>query len=88
MGQSSSGSPQERDLRVERVVLSEIVYLHPTHLSCEELVMRMEDGASATGRVAIVDALQELRRSGLVRISGDVVEPTFAALRAVAIFQL
>lgn len=87
MCRSSSKSPQERDLWVENVVLLEIITLHPDHLTREELVVRMEDAPSNTGRVAIMDSLQALRRSGLVRQNGDVVEPTYAALRAAAIFQ-
>jgi Fe2+ or Zn2+ uptake regulation protein len=87
MPQSSSGTPQERDLWVESAVLSQIVSLHPDHLTTEELVARMEDDASGTGRVEIRDAIAALKRSGLVRITGEVVEPTYAALRAAAIFQ-
>jgi hypothetical protein len=88
MCQSSSKSPEERDLWVEHSLLSEIIVLHPDHLTSEELVVRMEDGPSNTDRIAILDTLQALRRSGLVRLNGEVVEPTFAALRAAAIFQL
>jgi hypothetical protein len=88
MRQSNSKSPEEQDLWVEHSLLSDIVVLHPDHLTSEELVVRMEDGPSNTDRVAILDALQALRRSGLVRLNGEVVEPTYAALRAAAIFQL
>jgi hypothetical protein len=87
MCQSSSKSPEERDLWVEHSLLSEIIILHPDHLTSEELVVRMEDGPSDTGRVAILDTLQVLKRSGLIRFNGEVVEPTYAALRAAAIFQ-
>jgi hypothetical protein len=84
---SSSKSPEERDLWVEHSLLSEIITLHPNRLTSEELVVRMEDGPSQTDRVAILDTLQALRRSGLVRLNGEVVEPTYAALRAAAIFE-
>jgi hypothetical protein len=87
MCRSSSKSPQERDLWVENAILSEIIALHPVHLTREELVVRMEDGPSETGRVAVLDSLQALKRSGLVRFTGEVVEPTYAALRAAAIFE-
>lgn len=87
MSQSSSKSPEERDLRVEYALLSEIIILHPSHLTAGELVVRMEDGPGNTDRIAILDALQALKRSGLVRFNGEVVEPTFATLRASAIFQ-
>jgi hypothetical protein len=70
------------------VVLTEIIILHPDHLTSEELVVRLEDGPSNTDRVAILDSLQELKRSGLTRRNGDVVEPTHAALRAAEVFGL
>jgi hypothetical protein len=88
MCQSSSKSSKERDLWVEHSLLSEIIILHPGHLTSEELAMRMEGGRSETDRIAILDALQALKRSGLVRFNGEVVEPTFAMLRAAAIFEL
>jgi hypothetical protein len=87
MPQPGSESLEARDLRVERALLSEILFLHPDHLTSEELVLKMEDGQSDTGGVAILDALQALKRSGLVRLNGEVLEPTYAALRAAAIFE-
>lgn len=85
---ASGGSPQEQNLWVEHALLSEIVILHPDHLTAEELIVRMEDGTSATDRIAILDTLQALKRSGLVRFNGEVVEPTHAALCAATIFRL
>jgi Fe2+ or Zn2+ uptake regulation protein len=75
-------------LWVENAMLLEIIALHPDHLTDEELVVKLEDRQSETGRVAILDSLQALKRSGLTRQNGDVVEPTYAALRAAEIFQL
>ncbi len=88
MCRSSSKSPEERDLWVEHALLSEIITLHPDHLTSEELAVRMEDSPSDTGRIAILDTLQALKRSGLVRFNGEVLEPTHAAVRAAAIFQI
>jgi hypothetical protein len=85
MRQSGSESPEARDLLIEHALLSEIVVLHPDHLTSEELVVRMEDTPGDTDSIAIRDALQALKRSGLVRFNGLVVEPTYAALRAAAI---
>ena len=87
MSQPTSESLEGRDLRLERALLSEIIFLHPDHLTSEELVLKMEDGPSGTGRIAILDSFQALKRSGLVRLNGKVVEPTYAALRAAAIFE-
>lgn len=86
MSQSSSESLEDRDLRVERGLLSEIIFLHPDHLTFEELVIKMEGGPGDTNRIEILDSFQVLRRSGLVRLNGEVVEPTYAALRAAVIF--
>jgi hypothetical protein len=77
---------QERDLWIENAVLLEIVALHPDHLTREELVARLEDDAN-TDRLVIMDAVDALKRSGLVRLTGDVIEPTFAALRAAVILR-
>jgi len=88
MCQSSSRSPGERDLWHEHSLLAEIIVLHPDHLTSEELVVREAGGHGDTDRNAILDTLHALKRSGLVRFNGEVVEPTFATLRAAAIFQL
>lgn len=86
MSQPSSESLEDRDLRVEQALLLEIIYLHPDHLTSEELVLKMEDGPNDTDRIAILDSFQALRRSGLVRLNGEVIEPTYAALQAAVIF--
>jgi hypothetical protein len=81
-----SRSPAERDRQLENALLMEIVRQH--RLTQEEFVTRMGDCPAGTDRIAILDSLQELKRSGLVRFSGDVVEPTFAALQAAEIFEV
>jgi hypothetical protein len=84
--QPSGDSPEERDLLVEQALLSEIIALHPDRLTPEELVRWMKGEPSAAGRIAILDALLSLKRSGLTRQNGEVVEPTHVALRADEIF--
>jgi len=81
----ASSAAQSRDLWVENALLSEMVTLHPERLTSDELVLRLEEESSGTGRTAIEDALQALRRSGLVRATAGVLEPTHAALRAAAV---
>lgn len=83
--QPSSPSPEERSLRVEQTLLSEIITL-PHRLTPEELVLWMKDKSSDAGRIEILDALLVLKRSGLVRQNGEVLEPTHAAIRMDEIF--
>jgi hypothetical protein len=83
---SNSESVDERDIRAESAVLHEVVILHPVRLTSEELVVRMEDTPSDTGGVAILDSLQALKRCGLIRLNGELVEPTYAAVCAAKLF--
>jgi hypothetical protein len=46
----------------------------------------MRGESSDADRVEILDALLALKRSGLVRQNGEVIEPTRAAIRADEIF--
>jgi aryl-alcohol dehydrogenase-like predicted oxidoreductase len=77
----------ERSLRLKNALLDEILTQDPNHLTLDELALRMEGGPNDTDRIAVLDALQELKRSGLIRLNGEVVEPTFALLRAAEIFE-
>jgi hypothetical protein len=86
MCRPSSPSPAKRDLQIKQALLSEIITLHPDHLTPTELILWMGGGSSNADRIATLDALQVLKHSGLVRQNGEVVEPTYAALRADEIF--
>jgi hypothetical protein len=79
--QSRRGALQTQELQVESVLLAEINSFHPGHLTIDELVLRLEDKPSRVSRVAIQDAISALRRSGVVRVNGQVVEPTHTARR-------
>jgi hypothetical protein len=79
--------PAQRALRLENALLGEVLLQHPDRLTQDELALRMEGGPNDTDRIAVLDALQELKRSGLIRLNGEVVEPTFALLRAAEIFE-
>lgn len=78
---------EECDMKIQHAILAEVLTLHPDHLTTEELVLRMEDTGDAH-RVALIDMLRALKSFGLVRINGEVVEPTYAALRCAALFEL
>lgn len=77
-------SDQKRDRHVQRMVLLEVVALHPDRLTPDELAVRLEDDPD---RLAIMDAIDALKRSGLVRLTGEIIEPTHAAVGAAKIFQ-
>lgn len=80
-------SPQACDRQVERMVLLEILALRQDHsrLTAEELAMRLEDQPD---RLAILDAIDSLKRCGLVRLTGEVIEPTHPAACMAEIFGL
>jgi hypothetical protein len=84
----AGSSPGERSLRLENALLAEILTLDPNHLTQDELILRMEGGPADTKRIAILDSLQELKRSGVIRLNGEVVELTFPVLRTAEIFEL
>ncbi len=79
MCQSSSRPLPEQD-RFESAVLREIIYLLPARPTFDEL--RLSVGDKDDHGVSTEDAIWGLRRAGLVRYSGDVLEPTLPALCA------
>jgi hypothetical protein len=85
---TSSKLPAERALRLEHALLDEILTQDPNHLTQDELILRMEGGPNDTDRGAVLDALQELKRSGVIRLNGEVVEVTYPVLRTAEIFEL
>lgn len=78
----------EKDRQVEQDLLSEIISLDPRHLTLEEWVVKMKGRSSDADRTAILDPLDELQSYGLIRLNGDVVEPTYPALCFAEIFEI
>jgi len=74
--------------QTERAVLTEIVCLLPAHLTPAELVVRMSGELNGPNSGDVRDSIQALQRSSLVRNTGDVLEPTYAAIRAVELLAL
>lgn len=87
-GPVSARSAQAEDM--ERLVLHEIVELHPEQLTIPELILRIaRDPEDEATRERIGNAVRDLGRSGLARCrdgEDEVVEPTHAALRAYVLF--
>jgi len=82
----TSTSPLYDPQVVQRAVLEEVVALHPARLTEPELSLWIVTDPDDYMQVETVsDAIRDLRRSSLVRLTDDIVEPTYAALRAVAL---
>jgi hypothetical protein len=81
--------PPKYDLDVvAQVILEEAVELHPQCLTVRELALRIVADAGDPREVeTAVEAIGDLRESGLFRCQDGegVVQPTRAALRAVAL---
>lgn len=72
---------------VEAVILEEVAELHPQHLSTAGLSLRIVGDPSDSKEIGTVaQAICGLREFGLLKDRDDeIVEPTPAALRAVAL---
>jgi hypothetical protein len=70
------------DAEVEAAVLRQLLLLHPTHLTLEELIVDLaEDPEAFAERDAIERAVRDLARAGLVHRNGEFAVPSRAALR-------
>lgn len=75
-------TPVEEDAKVEAAVLQQLLALHPTQLSFEELLRELDiEATDFTQRDAVERAVRELTAAGLTRRNGELVLPTRAALR-------
>ena len=84
---ASATSPNYRPDLVEQALLEIAVELHPVCLTAPELSLRIASNPNDDREIGvIVEAIRELRRCRLFRYRrySKVVEPTKAALRAVA----
>ncbi|HEX6689393.1 MAG TPA: hypothetical protein VF085_12135 [Solirubrobacterales bacterium] len=84
----TSGACTLDDGQLEHAVLMEIINLHPNRPTRAELHLAMSNFGGDPSSQAIDDSLWALRRFGLVRENGDVLEPTLAAVHASELFQL
>ncbi len=67
------------DRRMEGVVLATVLEEHPTRLTVYELAFAL-DAKDYAEKDAIARAVRELTGAGLLRIDGELVGPTRAAL--------
>lgn len=88
MGADTAGSPRYDLETVERTMLEEILRRHPQRLTVAELsLLIVADPADDLEVETAKQAASNLRSAGLVRYRNDdeIVEPTYAALRARAL---
>ena len=58
-----------------------VLDLHPEHLTVAELVLKLARDRELSDEMRIPEAIRDLRASGLLGQSEDVVRPTHAAVR-------
>lgn len=74
-------TPAREDARCQRVVLTHVLALHPTHLPLPELAQEVcEDPDDFSEGDALARAVRDLGVAGLLRMNGIYVVPTRAAL--------
>jgi hypothetical protein len=72
----------DADAAVEATVLGELLRLHPTQVTVEELIRDLAvDPESFAERDAIERAVRDLGRAGLLHRNGEFAIPSHAALR-------
>ena len=70
------------DLRDQRVVLTHVLALHPTHLTILELARELNNGATSFAASDSVErAVRDLTGIGLLNCPGGLVVPSHAAIR-------
>jgi hypothetical protein len=76
------GGPAEGDDLVEAAVLRQLLFLHPTQVTVEELIADIAaDPGEFAERDAIERAVRDLGRGGLLHRNGEFAIPSRAALR-------
>ena len=72
----------DEDRAQESAVLQQVLALHPTAVTIEELVRELDPGRDSFGRRDAVErAVRDLAGSGLLHRGESLVRPTRAALR-------
>lgn len=76
------GTNDARDGAAEAATLDRVLWLHPTHLTEPELLLNLYAGDGDRRTETFERAIRDLVADGLLRIDGDSVVPTLAAIRA------
>jgi hypothetical protein len=76
------GGTAGEDALVEAAVLRQVLLLHPTQVTLEELIREIAaDPDAFAERDAIERAVRDLARAGLLHRGGELILPSRAALR-------
>ena len=76
------GGTAGEDALVEAAVLRQVLLLHPTQVTLEELVREVAaDPGAFAERDAIERAVRDLTRAGLLHRSGELILPSRSAQR-------
>lgn len=59
-----------------------VLDLHPEHLTSSELIRKIARGAEPSQEESILEAIRNLKGSGLLRRTEGLLQPTHAAVRA------
>jgi hypothetical protein len=84
IGAGCDASPNETDdLSAQRIVLTQVLAMHPTHLPIPKLVSVITAGSKGFAESDNLErAIRDLTGAGLLDCPGGVVMPTPAALHA------
>lgn len=75
-------TPAGDDTATEAAVLQQVLFLHPTQISLEEMLREVARDPDDFGqRDEVERAVRELGTAGLLRREGELLRPTLAALR-------
>jgi len=77
-----NGPPALDPARTEQGLFELILELHPEHLTADELIREFTQNEGRSEANDARDALDSLRRSGLIRRVDAVISPTRAAVCA------
>lgn len=80
-------SQADHHTQIERAVFEEVLALHPSHLTPDELARKLGAKRDDEETEMVLHAIRDLEASGLLRV-GDAVVPTYAALRCAFLFGL
>jgi len=76
-------TPSDENGEAERVVLQEVLTLHPTHLTTAELILKVSGKPGEQRDMDLLrQAIEDLIAAGVLQTIGLVIAPTYPVLHA------